>query len=62
MYYLFTYSQYYPQGGMNDCRGDFNSIEDAREAAKESMDETYQIVSFNNSGYCIEDYGSVGSL
>ncbi|AWD90580.1 hypothetical protein KNT87_gp280 [Erwinia phage Cronus] len=61
MYYLFTFSQYYPQGGMNDCKGDFESIEAAREAAVETMDETYQIVSFNN-GYCIEDYGSVESL
>lgn len=62
MYYLFTFSQYYPQGGMNDCRGNYPSIESAREAAIETMDEKYEIVSFTNFGHCIEDYGSVESL
>lgn len=62
MYYLFTFSQYYPQGGMNDCKGDFQSIEAAREAAVKTMDEQYQIVSFNNQGSFIADCGSVESL
>lgn len=33
-YLLFAGSQYYPSGGWNDFKGDFDSIHDAREAAK----------------------------
>ena len=30
-YWLYMYNQYYPNGGMNDYQGDYNSIEECKE-------------------------------
>jgi len=36
MYLLFAGSNYYPSGGWDDFRGEFNTLEEAREAAESS--------------------------
>ncbi len=39
-YFLFAYSQYYPRGGSEDCKGIFADIEDAK-AAGAALAEDY---------------------
>jgi len=45
-YLLFCGSNYYPNGGMNDCDGSFDTIEEALEALnkKEWSKDWYHIV------------------
>ena len=56
MVYLFLYDRYYPLGGINDLAGEFPSVESARQSAKESDCEKYQITTKDlilvESGYC----------
>lgn len=59
MFHLFTFDQYYPQGGFNDYQGSFDSVKEALQAAKDTMRDYYQIM---RSDFSIEDYGDVGSL
>lgn len=35
-YWLFAYPDYYPSGGMGDCRGDFETIEEAMQYATDN--------------------------
>ena len=55
MYLLFLFDDYYPCGGMNDFDGDFPSLEEALDRAKNSGRDYYQ-VSKNSvvvaDGYC----------
>lgn len=44
MYHLFLYDQYYPGGGLNDYCGEFSSVENALEYAKQSTNDYYQVV------------------
>lgn len=51
-YLLFIGSTYYPSGGVEDFKGDFDSIEEAEKAAKNDKDwisgihSWYQIVEY----------------
>jgi len=46
IYLAFTWANYYPEGGFNDCLGSFMTIDDAKEAIKdEDWYEHYQIIS-----------------
>jgi len=54
-YLLFEYSDYYPSGGMNDYTGDFNSVEEAKIAAKKYVDWVSQIERFDADNVEIYD-------
>lgn len=58
-FFLFTFDEYYPSGGMNDLRGSFASIEDARAEKNKSDYEYFQIVQFQDGKLVIlEGYGA----
>ena len=59
MHHLFLYDKYYPCGGLNDYSGEFSSIEEALEYAKESTCDYYQVVSSN---FTVEQSGRVNEL
>ncbi len=42
-YMLFTYDRFYPGGGMNDFKGLFKTIREAKEAGIKSMADYYQV-------------------
>jgi hypothetical protein len=43
MFFLFAGEKFYPNGGMNDYRGAYPTLEEAQKAAAELCDDWYQI-------------------
>lgn len=43
-YFVFAYDTYYPLGGWNDFKGAFDTLEEARKIAQQTMTDNYQIV------------------
>ncbi len=50
MYYVFTFYDYYPSGGMNDYDGKFETLVEAREYIQRMDPENWQIVKLDDSG------------
>ena len=57
-YLLFAGDFYYPRGGWSDHRGDFETIEDAVEAAAASRIDWYQVVDFTTCDIVKEGHSS----
>jgi len=55
-YILFGYDHYYPAGGLNDIAGSFDTLEEAREAAKKDTSDIKEIVDRDTWEVIKEDY------
>ena len=42
-YLVFGYDRYYPNGGMSDCIGSFDTIEEAKNAVREDNPDFWDI-------------------
>lgn len=63
MYYLFTFSAYYPEGGMNDYIGAYSTAEEAKEVAISTSAEYWHIASVDASGKLVTvDSGGKGYM
>lgn len=59
-YWLFTWSTYYPSGGMNDFCDSFDDYDDACNAAKQSDADRFQI--FDSQDGVEANWGRVSDL